>query len=128
SAELLQEGEEGIGGSIAAGGCAERGGPSESSFFERLIGVDVDLRALYAFVAEPQGDGGGVDSGVEQPHGRGVAKDVRRDRLGAQRWAEVGGSLGVPSGEERHSIAAERSARARGEQCVRRLAATLVHP
>ena len=74
---MLQEGEKGIGGSIAAGGCAKRRGPSEGSFFECLIGVDVDLRALYAFVAEPQGDGGGVDSCVEEPHGRGVAKDVR---------------------------------------------------
>src|SRR5712692_9206268 len=63
---------------VDSGRRLRRAGWSEqSSFLERLIGVDVDLRALYAFVAEPQGDGGGVDSGVEQPHGRGVAKDVR---------------------------------------------------
>ena len=43
--------------------------------------MDVDLVGGNAFVAEPEGDDGGVNSGVQQPHGCGVAQDVRGDLL-----------------------------------------------
>ncbi len=43
------------------------------------VGVEVDLGGVDLLVAEPERDDGGVDAGVQQPHGGGVAQRVRRD-------------------------------------------------
>jgi hypothetical protein len=57
--------------------------------------VEVHLRGVDLFVCEPQRDHGGVDVGVQQAHRGGVAQDVRRDRLGCQGRAALGGVGGV---------------------------------
>jgi hypothetical protein len=44
--------------------------------FEGHVGLQVDLRGGDRFVAEPQGDDGDVDPGVQQCHGGGVPQDV----------------------------------------------------
>src|SRR5689334_809208 len=45
--------------------------------------------------AEPEGDDGGVDAGLEQRHGAAVAKDVWMDPFALQRRAALGGGRGV---------------------------------
>jgi hypothetical protein len=77
-------------------------GAGECSFSECEVGVQVHLRGFDLLVSEPQRDHGGVDPGVQRPHRRGVAQDVRRDRLRGQRLAALGGVgrvLGDPPGE-----------------------------
>ena len=54
--------------------------------------MDINLGCGNAFVAEPERDDGGVDSGVQQPHGCGVAQDLRGDPfLGEGRAGQCGG-------------------------------------
>jgi hypothetical protein len=48
---------------------------------EGHVGLQVDLRGGDVFVAEPQGDDGDVDPGVEQAHRGCVTQDVRCDVL-----------------------------------------------
>ena len=61
--------------------------------------MSVDLGCGDRFVPEPERDDGGIDSGCQQSHGRGVPQDVRRDLLAFEgRLAESGrgGVLGEP--------------------------------
>jgi len=46
--------------------------------------VDVDLGGFDGFVTEPERDDGGVDSGLEESHGAGVAEHVGSDGLSVQ--------------------------------------------
>jgi len=46
-------------------------------FFQRLllpsqIGLEIHVGRVDTFMTEPQGDGGDIDPGLEQMHGRGV--------------------------------------------------------
>ena len=52
--------------------------------------MEVDLRGLDPLVAEPEGDHGGVDAGVQEPHRRGVPERVWRHALVPQSWAASG--------------------------------------
>jgi hypothetical protein len=42
-----------------------------------MLSVDVDLGRFDLFVTEPERDHGGVDAGVQETHGGGVAQHVR---------------------------------------------------
>jgi hypothetical protein len=57
--------------------------------------VQIHLRGLDLFMAQPKRDNGRVDPGVQQPHRGCVTQDVRRDRLCGQRRAALGGVGGV---------------------------------
>ena len=85
----FEEGEEGVGRAVAAGLAVGRRGAGERSFFEREVGVEVDLGGLDLLVAEPERDDGGVDAGVQERHRGGVPQHVRRDRLVVQRRAAL---------------------------------------
>ena len=116
--QSIQESEERVWRAVAAGFAVQWLGAGERAFFECEVGVEVHLRGFDLFMSEPQRDHGGVDAGVKQPHRGGVAQDVRRDRLGGQRRAAlggVGGVLGDPAGER---FAGERRAGAGREQGI----------
>ena len=53
--------------------------------------MDVDVGRVDVFVSEPQRDDGGVDPGVQQSHGGGVAQRVRGDvhRVGGADCARI---------------------------------------
>lgn len=61
---------------VAAVGSVGWGGAVEGLFFHAEVGVEVDLGGAYVFVAEPEGDDGKVDAGLEESHGAGVTKRV----------------------------------------------------
>lgn len=52
--------------------------------------MQVDTGGGWALVAEPQGDDGDVDSGVEEFHRGGVPQGVWCHRLDLQGWAGFG--------------------------------------
>lgn len=54
SAELFEEREQGVGRLVAAWGGVDRGGPGQGPFLDGLVGVQVDLGRLGAFVSEPE--------------------------------------------------------------------------
>ena len=74
--------------------------------------MEVDLRCLHAFVAEPECDDGGVHALGEQGHGARVPQDVRRGVLVADRWAAVRGRSGVFGDEALHGSGADPAAAA----------------
>ncbi len=59
-------------GRIATRRAVERRSPRERLLLERELRVQVDLRRGDLLVAEPEGDDGGIDAGVQQPHRCGV--------------------------------------------------------
>jgi hypothetical protein len=67
--ESLQEGEQFVGRSEAAGFCLYRSCLVQSAFLDLQIRVQVDLGRLDLFVAEPECDHRGVDAGAQQSHG-----------------------------------------------------------
>jgi hypothetical protein len=67
----------------------------EGALLEREVGVQADVRGALLLVTQSQRDGGGVDPGAQQRHRCGVAQDVHRDALGAQRRAVVPGGVDV---------------------------------
>src|ERR1700722_1685114 len=73
NSEAFEEGQERVGWPVAAGGGAWWRGPCECFFLEGEGGVEVDACCLGLLVAQPQGDDGHFDAGVEQSHGGGVA-------------------------------------------------------
>ena len=64
--ETFEEREERVGWPVSAGLAAERGRAVDRSFFERGVGVLVDVGGLDALVPEPQRDRGDVDAGVQE--------------------------------------------------------------
>ncbi len=62
---------------------SDRGGRDqrEGSLFDRHVGVDVGLGRADVCVAEPEGDHGAVDAGVQQRHRAAVSEHVRVDLL-----------------------------------------------
>ena len=69
---------------LAAGTVFRRGGEGESFFFDADVGVDVGIGGPDAGVAEPEGDHGGVDAGLQQLHCAAVTHDVWVDALAEQ--------------------------------------------
>ena len=61
----FEEGQERVGGAIATGADVNGGGSVDRAFFQGEVGMDVDVGRVDVFVSEPQGDDGGVDSGVQ---------------------------------------------------------------
>ena len=51
--QVFEEGHDGVGGTVTAGGATERRGSRECLFFEGEVGVDVDLGGGDALVAQP---------------------------------------------------------------------------
>ena len=72
--------------------------------------MQVDLGRVDALVAEPEGDHGGVDAGVEESHGGGVAEDVQRHLLVVQARCVPGGVAEVFGEPTLERVAAESSA------------------
>lgn len=58
-----------------------RGRFVERALFEGQIGVEVDLGGADMFMTEPEGDGGDVNAGLQEPHGAQVCPSV---------WGETG--------------------------------------
>ena len=69
-------------------------------------------------MAEPQGDDGDVDAGMQQGHGRRMPQNVRCHVLGGYGWACPGGSGGVLSEEPFDGVMAEAGAAPGREQRV----------
>lgn len=60
--EVVEERDDHVSGLVAAWDDVDRSGAGQRAFFEDKVGVDVDLCGGNAFVAEPEGDDGGVDA------------------------------------------------------------------
>ena len=93
--EGFQERDELVGRPVSAGGGRGRCGPVERLLFEFEIGFEINPCGGDVFVSKPQSDDGGVDAGMEQSHGGGVAKHVRCDVFARQGRARRGGGGGV---------------------------------
>lgn len=93
--ELVEERQEGVRRLVAVWGGARRCGSGECFFFQGHVGVKVNAGRRWAFVTEPEGDHGDVDTGVQQLHCR-----------------------GMPQGVWRYFLALERNARGRRGGCV----------
>ena len=72
SAQLRKEGEQFVGGAVAAWADARRSSAVKGPLFDGLVGVDVDLGCFGVLVPEPERDHGDIDAGVQQLHGGGV--------------------------------------------------------
>lgn len=78
-------------------------------FFHGEIGVLVHVGGTDGLVAEPEGDDGDVDSGVEKLHGTAVAQDVGRDSFGGERRAGAARGGDVTFDDASDGGAAERT-------------------
>ena len=72
-----------------------RCGASQGALLQGQIRIKVDLRGLDALVAEPEGDDGAIDAGLEQMNRGGVAQRVRGDVLARKRRGGTVGDLEV---------------------------------
>ena len=89
-------------------GCGWRSESVEGSLFHAKVGVEVGLGGLGGFVAEPEGDGGDVDPGVEHAHRGRMPQCVRGDILAGQARACHGCRLGVNPDSGRDRVGADR--------------------
>src|SRR5487761_1334869 len=125
----FQEREERVRWAISARACSWRRRLGERLLLETEVGVEVHaVGRADVLVAEPEGDGGGVDTMAEQVHGAAVTQRVGRDVLGGQRWER--GSCGgdVAFDETADGVAAEAQAFRPWEQRVARDPGALVEP
>ena len=107
--EAVEEGEELVVGPVAAGRVGSWwGGAGDRLFFDFEVGVHVDLGGLDAFMAEPQSDGGEVDTGVQERHRAGVAQHVGAELFRLHCWAVGLCRGGVTGNESTDSVSAER--------------------
>jgi hypothetical protein len=113
---------------VATGPGRHGGREGQRLLLDADVGVEVGVCGPDAGVAEPEGDHGGVDAGVQQGHGAAVAQDVRMDALAQQRRAVLPGGLGVGADAQRDGVAAEPPSGAGWEQRVARLSGALSEP
>ena len=128
SAEGLEVGEEVVGGRVAAGrdsGWREEG---EGAFFDGHVGVDVLLGGAGVGVAEPQGDDGAVDAGLEQRHRAAVAEHVWVHALADKGRAAPCGGGDMGRDTTLDGIARQPTSSSGGEQRILRLSATFAEP
>src|SRR5664280_441607 len=82
-------------------------------------GVQVDaVGGADVLVAEPEGDGRGVDAVTAKGHGAAVPQGVWADRLAGQGWAGDGCGGDVALDQASDGVAAERSPGGAGEQWI----------
>jgi hypothetical protein len=103
-------------------------GPVQGFLFEHEVCLEVDPGGGHVDVAEPERDDGGVDSGVEQSHGRGVAEHVWCDLLAGQRGAGRCRCSGVNSDPLGESVQAQRTTAVAGKQWIARVCGAFGHP
>ena len=90
--------------------------------------MDVDVGRVDLFVSEPQRDDRGVDAGVQQSHGSGVAQRVRGDVLLSERGTGGRGGGHVRREPLCERVSAERTAGSRWKDRGVRCAGTLDEP
>ena len=90
--------------------------------------MEVDVGGFGTGMSEPEGDGGGVDAGVQQCHCGGVTKGVRSDVFGCEGGAGRGGDGHVFFDQVGDGVAAEVSTGAVGEQWVVRCGVSIGDP
>ena len=76
TSEVFEEGEQSVGWPVASWTAVGWGGAIERALLDREIGVEIDVRGPLLLMAEPEGDGRGVDAGAEQHHRGGVPQRV----------------------------------------------------
>ena len=69
--------------------------------------MEVDLGGAGVLVAEPEGDDGEVDAGLQEPHGARVTQHVRGDLLVGQRRTGGGGGGDVAVYDPSDGVAGE---------------------
>ena len=77
--EALEEGQQVIIRSVAAGLTIDRRGLLECLLLELKPRVQLDLRSVHGFVPKPQGDHRTVDTAVQERHRSTGAQPMRRD-------------------------------------------------
>lgn len=76
-------------------------------FFQRHIGVEVDLCGLRRLVTEPKSNHCQIDSAAQKFHGRGMPERMDRYVFGFERGASLRGGLQMASNEPLQGIGAE---------------------
>jgi hypothetical protein len=100
----------------------------EGASFDGHVGVDVGVCGSAVGVAEPQGDDGGVDSGVEQRHRAAVTQDVGVEFLGAHGLAAGRGDDGILADESLDGIGVKTPTGTGGEKGIVAAARAFLHP
>ena len=90
-----------------AGSGAQRRRTSERALLRGEVGVEVDLGGLDRLVTQPERYHGAIVAGLEQRHSGGVAQDVRRDGLAADRRAAAARVVRILGDEALDGITAE---------------------
>ena len=113
---------------VTARGGGDGDGPIERSLFEFEVCFQVNPCRGDVFVTEPQRDDGGVDPGVQQPHGGGVPQDVGCDVLVHEGRAGRCRSGSVNGHALSDGVEAERSTPVGWEQRILAVADSFGHP
>ena len=69
--------------------------------------IQIDLRGLYRFMSEPQGNHCTIGTCLEEVHGHGVSQAVNSDALLNQRGANVGGHQAMLGQQVLHAMDTE---------------------
>ena len=88
------------------------GGPGflHRLFLDAGIGVQIDLRRLHRFMAEPKRNLNATRSLFQQGHGGAVPQAVRGDLLAPERGAVLASCAAMSGDDAVDSVAAERAA------------------
>src|SRR5438552_2733135 len=100
----------------------------EDGLLQLEVRVQVDLCCFQRLVAEPDGNQRSINSGLEQLHRCSMAQDVRCHALFRKRGARALSCCDMFSERVLHSIRAEATAVATGEQEARVVTTLLVDP
>jgi len=64
---------------IALWSAVDRVGLSQGLFFQRKVGIEINLSGFDGLMAELKRNHGSIHSDLQQLHGSGVPQDMRRD-------------------------------------------------
>jgi len=82
---------------------------TEGAFLQPHVGVEVDLRRLYRFVAKPERNHRKVDSSPQEIHRGGVAQRMRRDQSAYERGAVRAGRGDMTGNERLEGVGAQEA-------------------
>ena len=82
---------------------------AEGALFQPHVGVEVDLRRLYRFVAKPQCNHRTVNSSPQEIHRGGVPQRVRRDQSADERRAVRAGRGDMTGNKRLQGVGAEEA-------------------
>ena len=126
--QALEVAKQTVAGPIAPQPAVDRTSSLEDLPFDCQIGVEIDLGGLDGLVAQPNGDHGSVDAGLQQLHGGAVAENMGSHVFPRDRGAGLCCRGSIFPDEVLDGIGAETSAADAGEQELRSGFALVLEP